>query len=101
MTFFSSLSGYTFEKQILLPFTFYGVKEGKYWLKIYLLKTPQHNYSGSATIQMKSEQYEIPWMPIYQAKIGDYENSDEHIFEVKAGQTIDVGTINCDSLVKE
>jgi len=67
-------------------FEFRGVTPGKYWIKaIYVVRRPD-DYSTNKK---------------YMPQKGDFANAKSDVFEVKAGQTIDVGMINCDSLVKE
>jgi hypothetical protein len=68
-------------------FEFRGVMPGTYWLKaVYEVES-----SGDNEVPGKTH---IP-------KKGDFENIKSSVFEVKAGQTIDVGTIDCNSPVKE
>jgi hypothetical protein len=68
-------------------FDFRGVTPGKYWLKaVYEVES-----SGDYWVFGKK----------HSPKKGDFESTKSPVFEVKAGQTIDIGTINSDSLVKE
>jgi len=68
-------------------FDFKGVTPGKYWLKaVYEVES-----SGDYWVEDKKH---IP-------RKGDFENAKSPVFEVKAGQTIDVGTIDCNSPVRE
>lgn len=64
---------------------FMVVKPGNYWLKAF--------WDGKKPYYNEDDKF-------YKPQNGDYENIDSPIFQVKAAQTTDVGTIECNHKVK-
>jgi len=68
-----------------MPCVFRGVTPGRYWIK---------------AVWDKAKPFAAGDANLYRPQKGDYESSSRVVIEVKAGETTDAGTIECDRKIK-